>query len=103
MRRSALAPPQPSGGNLWDLVVSAPAGLGLGSAKSPFTTYFILPSGVYISDKELRGLMLEFDPENTGELDFQRFIELMLRTYVTEDAEDEYRRAFNFTNSYTRK
>ena len=47
--------------------------------------------------------MLEFDPENTGELDFKRFIDLMLRTYVTEDAEDEYRRAFNFINSYTRK
>jgi len=47
--------------------------------------------------------MLEFDTENTGELDFRRFIELMLRTYVTDDSEDENRRAFNFINSYTRK
>merc|ERR1712216_682461 len=43
--------------------------------------------GVYISDKELRVLMNEFDPEGTGELEFKKFIELMLRTYVTEDSE----------------
>merc|ERR1711988_642324 len=44
----------------------------------------------------------EFDPENTGELNFSNFIQLMLRTYVTEDSEDEYRRAFAFIDSYTR-
>ena len=50
--------------------------------------------------------MIEFDPDNTGELDFRQFIELMIRTYVSGDdekAEDEFRRAFNFIDSYTRK
>jgi len=62
--------------------------------------------GVYISDKELRALMdefAEFDEENEGgHLGFKKFIQLMLRTYVGDDSEDEYRRAFSFIDSYTR-
>merc|ERR1712196_510343 len=62
--------------------------------------------GVYMSDKELRLLMEEFadfDAENEGgHLGFKQFIQLMLRTYVSDDSEEEYRRAFAFIDSYTR-
>merc|ERR1711907_90983 len=57
--------------------------------------------GVYVSDKQLTSLMDEFNVENR-ELDFKTFIQLMLRTYVNEDSEDEFRRAFAFVDGYTR-
>merc|ERR1712118_234319 len=57
--------------------------------------------GVYVSEKELRSYLHEFNVQDRR-LDFKTFIQLMLRTYVNEDSEDEFRRAFSLIDAYTR-